>query len=114
MQQGQNRKEILVQLGYCVFNLRMMGGRNRIQNQQNRYKEIKLTIDDTPVMNDTMVGVYEDTVAITQNLFAEVFISFIFSSLNVWQRRIVVLLLLSCDQFCGWLHNELFMELLTT
>ena len=46
MQQGQNRKEILMQLSYCAFNLRMMGGRNRIQNQQNRYKEIKLTLDD--------------------------------------------------------------------
>ena len=114
MQQGQNQKEILVQLGYSVFNLRMVGSHNRIQGQQNRYKEMKIQINRDPVLLDTLVGDYEDTVAITANLFAEVFISSIFSSLNVWQRRIVVLLLLSCDQFCGWLHNELFMELITT
>ena len=62
MQQGQNQKEILVQLGYSVFNLRMVGGRNRIQGQQNQYKEIKIQIDLTPVMVDTMVDVLSQNV----------------------------------------------------
>ena len=91
LQQGQDGKEIHVQLNYSVFNLRMVGGRNRIQGQQNRFKEMKIQINRDPVLLDTLVGDYEDTVAITANLFAEVFISSLFSSLNVWQRKIVEL-----------------------
>ena len=64
MQQGQNQKEILVQLGYSVFNLRMVEGQNRVQGQKNRYKEIKIQIDQTPVLEDTIVIDFEDTVVI--------------------------------------------------
>ena len=53
-----DHKEILVQLGYSVFNLRMVEGQNRVQGRKNRYKEIKIQIDQTPVL----VSDFEDTV----------------------------------------------------
>ena len=82
MQQGQNQKEILVQLVCSAFNLRTVGGWNRIEGQQNLYQEIKIQINQTTVMVDTMVGDFEDTVAITQNLFAEV-VTFLCQSMPI-------------------------------